>query len=87
MFVPFEEIKFCLVNNGCSFLGILQIFVSYNVIGKVAFKSSALLDKADIHTTHRQGPKCSWSKCVIIAGKEVSQEMQFPNENLNSHGW
>ena len=57
-------------------------------MGKVALKPSALLDKADIiHITHRQGPKCSWTKCVIIAGKKVSQEIQFPNENLDSHGW
>ena len=55
-------------------------------MGKVALKPSALLDKADIHITHRQGPKCSWTKCVIIAGKEVSQEIQFPNENSDSHG-
>ena len=77
MFVPFEEIKFCLVNNGRSFLGISQTFVNYTVIGKVAFKPSALLDKADIHTTHRQGPKCSWSKCVIIAGREVTRKCNF----------
>ena len=57
-------------------------------MGKVALKPSALLDKAVIiHIAHRQGLKCSWSKCVIIAGKEVNQEMQFPNENSNSHGW
>ena len=37
--------------------------------------------------TNRHGPKCSWTKCVIIAGMEVSQEIQFPNENLDSHGW
>ena len=63
----------------------LSVILSW---GKVALKPSALLDKADIiHTTHHQGPKCSWSKCVTIAGKEVSQEMQFLNDNLNSHRW
>ena len=52
--------------------------LSVIVIGKVALKPSALLDKADIiHITHSQGPKCSWTKCVIITGKKVSQEIQF----------
>ena len=30
-----------------------------------------------MHITHRQGPKCSWSKCVIIAGREMTRKCNF----------
>ena len=77
VFVPFEEIRFCLAHDGCSLLRISETSVSYTVMGKVTLKPSALLlDKADIiHITHRQCPKCGWAKGVIIAGKEVVKKM------------
>ena len=50
-------------------LGYLRHLSVIPILGKVALKPSALLDKAEIiHITHRQGPKRSWTKCVIIAG-------------------
>lgn len=50
----------------------------------MVLKPSALLDKADIiHITHGQSPKCGQSKCIIIASKEVNQEVKLLDENLD----
>ena len=74
MFVPFEEISFCLVHDR---YGLLRISCQLILSCMVKWFSSHRHKTYIFYITHGKGPKCGWSKFVIIAGKEMGQEMEF----------